>query len=427
MSEERKDAIVKDGTEQEVDKNVVKPVGDTKYKFTPLDKKMLRKETLPDDPDELSGLLESEGIDITSPAFQRQLEVRKAQAARQADEHRKRTRTRVDGYDTTRNRILSARDYVALFFSFVFGVLSMLLTTLLLYVSEIFSTMAGIRSFLVQDDKLTIAIVVILAVTLVSSYFAIEWRLAALISKNGKPPVYRFTFKAWGDRLNYVFGRTAPNTQFQYEVIENAADIRAINSTRRIIIAIIVILGILGRLQSLLSVTTDLAWYEQIVSIFTTSSLQTFLEYIGGGAIALALLVATHYLMSYIYEVYRNAVGGADEAGFFDPALQDKLEQQMVTGLYRYKLQQIWVEREDQVRQYIEDQRMKQLEAKNRTIEGIAVQIPSTATVQNSNELLENSSSLSNPNQITVERVEEKQERKATNPPVPPIPPPISN
>ncbi len=308
-------------------------------KFTALDKIKIKKEPLPNSVVELENLLTEEGVDISAPSFQRQIEVREKELIRRNGEKKDATRNRPEGYKTIRDRSLAIRDYFTIGFNFIFVVLFMVLGIVTLFVSEVYSSALGIATFFKEPVA-----ALLLSFTLVAVYFAIEWRHASLTHKHGNPPSYRFSISMIIRRLRYFFSFN-PNQEL--ELTNRQSDIRNINRVRMVLILMIIGLGILGRLESLLQ-TEQGIWYETIIRIATESNLQTFLEYFFGGFLALALLSATHWLVSYIYEIYSKAVG-VDEVDFFDPLALEREREQMITALYRHKLSQIWESKEEQV------------------------------------------------------------------------------
>lgn len=311
-------------------------------RLTTLQRMMINNESLPDDAIQLEQLLSEEGYDISNPQFQRQVDARNRLIDQRLTENRRRTRQRNNNYEQIRNQFLSWRDYSAIMFNFLFVVVGIPVGILLLVASEVVSVSLGLQTFFTEP-----AAVWLLSITLVLMYFAVEWRHAQLVAKYGKPAAYRFSLSTAVKRLKYLFSL---DSNMQLEMVDDAAEIRSVNNTRNTLILIIVILGILGRLNNLLAAENAGAWYDQIVAIFKESSLKEFLEYMGGGFIALALLVATHYLVSYVYEIYRSAVGGADEVTFFDPAWEDRERNRLMVPLYQNQLRKIWVEKEADIR-----------------------------------------------------------------------------
>jgi hypothetical protein len=313
-------------------------------KLTTMQRIMLENQKLPNDTHELEQMLSEEGFDISNPLFARQVATREKQLAEKLDQRRRTTRNRNENYEKVRNYFLSWRDYSAFLFNLFFVIIGIPLGIALLVASEVVSVTLGLRTFF--NEELA---VLLLASTLVLMYFAVEWRHAQLVAKYGRPPVYRFTLASVVRRMRYFFSL---NPNMLLEPVNDSADIKSVNTTRNTLVVIIVILGILGRLDNLLSApnAANVAWYEQILAIFKSSSLKEFLEYLGGGFIALALLVATHYLVSYIYEIFRSAVGGADEVDFFDPSWEAEERDKMMVALYQTHLRQIWQKKEAEVR-----------------------------------------------------------------------------
>lgn len=307
------------------------------YQFTSLDKLMLKNGELPSDAEQLERLLVNEGFDVTSPAFQKQVETRN----RQIDENSRnnKLRQRPESYIKLRNSVLSVKDYSSFVFNFIFVVVGTVLGILLLFVSEVVSVKLGIDTFFGQEPIITS----LLSVTLIVLYFAIEWQLASLLHKFGRPKRYKMTVGMIAKELKYFFNINAALVEK-----DNNHDIISINRTRFVLVILIVVLGILGRLDTSISQLSG-AWYDSLVNIFVQSTLKQFLEYIGGGVVSIALLSATHFIVQYIYSVYVAAVG-SDNVDFFEESSVIAEKQEALIKLLRFKLNQIWQEKEEKVR-----------------------------------------------------------------------------
>lgn len=354
------------------------------HKFTALDKLMLKGVNLPQDTEQLERLLENEGFDVTNPSFQKQIETR----YRQIDDNSRsnKLRQRPDSYIKLRNSVLSVKDYSSFVFNFIFVVVGTVLGVLLLFVSEVVSVKLGIDTFFSQEPLITW----LLAVTLIVLYFAIEWQLASLLHKFGRPKRYKLTLSMLSSELKYFF-----NINSKLLEKENNHDIISINRTRFVLVLLIVVLGVLGRLDASISQLSG-AWYDAIVNIFTNSTLKQFLEYIGGGVVSIALLSATHFVVQYIYSVYISAVG-SDNVDFFEESSVIAEKEDAKAKLLRFKLNQIWLEKEDKVRanyrNYTHQQRQlrfqktdipetKQLEQKNGSKEETILNLPTSTPLK---------------------------------------------
>lgn len=310
-------------------------------KFTELDKLMLKGEQLPDDPLVLERLMQEENFDPSQPAFQKQIDARERLLDAKAEEKKNSQRPRPESYIQRRNAILGARDQASIGLSMVFQVVFTIAGIAALFASEFYATFVGAERFF-HSEPLAQGI---LAATLIMLYFALEWRQAALQYEQGKVQKFKATVADIVRRIQYFFS-TDPNIPRQ--VKEANHEVNVINGSRRVLIVLIVILGVLGRLGPEIDLLKG-NWYTAIVHIFTESTLPDFLSYIGGGAISAALLVATHFIMGYVYQSYVLAVGES-EVGFFDEASVGREKEELRRQLFQHKLRQIWVTKEPEVR-----------------------------------------------------------------------------
>lgn len=311
------------------------------HKFTELDKLMLKGEPLPDDPLVLERLLQEENFDPSHPAFQKQIDARERILDAKAEEKKKSQRPRPESYMQRRNAILGARDSASIGLSLLFQVVFTIAGIVLLFASEFYATFVGASRFF-HDEHLAQGI---LAATLIMLYFALEWRQAALQYEQGKAQKFKTTLADIFRRLQYFFSTDA---NIPRQAKEANHEVNVINSSRRVLIVLIVILGILGRLGPEIDLLKG-SWYTAIADIFTKSTLPDFLNYIGGGAISAALLVATHFIMGYVYQSYVLAVGES-EVGFFDEASFGREKEELRRQLFQHKLRQLWVTKEPEVR-----------------------------------------------------------------------------
>lgn len=311
------------------------------HKFTELDKLMLKGEPLPDDPLVLERLMQEENFDPSHPAFQKQIDARERILDAKAEEKKKSQRPRPESYVKHRNAILGARDSASIGLSLLFQVVFTIAGIVLLFASEFYATFVGASRFF-HDEHLAQGI---LAATLIMLYFALEWRQAALQYEQGKAQKFKTTLADIFRRLQYFFSTDA---NIPRQAKEANHEVNVINSSRRVLIVLIVILGILGRLGPEIDLLKG-NWYTAIADIFTKSTLPDFLNYIGGGAISAALLVATHFIMGYVYQSYVLAVGES-EVGFFDEASFGQEKEDLRRQLFQHKLRQIWITKEPEVR-----------------------------------------------------------------------------
>lgn len=213
----------------------------------------------------------------------------------------------------------------------MFIVLGIPIATLGLFFSEFIAVNLGISTFFRQDPL----IVGILSFALIALLFAVEWQHAALIKRHGKPNRFKWTIARLTNWWNYAF-----NSQAMPQLIEEThTDIVRVNQARNVLIVLIVLVGVLGRLDTQIAAMQGV-WYTSIVSIFTESTLEDFLGYIGGATLALAMLSATHYIIGYVYDVYLKAVGN-DEQDFFVAFDVQAERENLLRMLYAHKLKQV--------------------------------------------------------------------------------------
>ncbi len=127
-------------------------------------------------------------------------------------------------------------------------------------------------------------------------------------------------------------------------------------------------MGLLGRMGEQLRAIEG-NWRTAFVTLFVDSSLYQLLEYIGAPLITFALLVATHWLMGFMYTRYIAAVG-TEQVDFLDESSLDRTaaKQQARVQLLQQKLIATWQKRESKIRQQAIQYR--QLKAKSASTQG---------------------------------------------------------
>lgn len=307
-------------------------------RLTALDKIVSSGAELPADISDLEELLASE-IDVTDPSFVRSLQRREEPVKQKIERMRESTRQRPEWATTARNRQLGARDTVSFLWATIFVVFAPFIGMILLYFTEAHAVYLGIVSFMPNDASFAS----LMAIALVTFYFSIEWWSASVKHGNSASMPergYRFTLLMVWKRLLYFF--VGDKGQYQ-EVVKKKSNI-LLNMTLITLMSLIVVLGILGRLGELIS-AQDAVWHKAIISIVSDSNLMSFLGYFGGGFIAIALLVSTHFLVNHIYMTYVAAVG-SDEVGFFDSASAQAQLDSVRVQFYQWKLMQIMKKKE---------------------------------------------------------------------------------
>lgn len=306
-------------------------------RLTELDEIKLNNLGMPDDLDSLQSMLRTEGVDLTSPRFQQAIQKRLSVASNDSQSHSERTAD----YTKVRAFFMTMRDYSSILFNFIFIVIGLRMGLVLLFYAEVLSVNMGIETFLKNGAS------VIISLTLILMYFAIEWRLSVVYLAQGVPPKYAFTLYNVIKRLGYIFHLGFDKKDFSQELVDSN-EYKDINRVRNVLIFLIVVLGILGRLDTLIETQSGDVWYQQIANIFTETNLKDFMSYIGGGSITLALLVATHYLIQYIAASYYMAVGKEEEfmsGNFFDGSQQVEI----LRDYYMYLLDQIWEKKKSEI------------------------------------------------------------------------------
>jgi hypothetical protein len=298
-------------------------------RITRLDQIVNSGQPIPRDIYELEEILLDEGYDLTSPQFTAQRDRRYSDIDKQVEEQRQKSRRRPKNYDHIRNTFLGIRDYVAIAVNFLIRVIGPFVIIVLLFISEVVSVMLGISSFFDHG-----AITFTLAITLVAMYFAIEWIGAEYVHKYGSPPKYKTTLATIWKRVSYFFSLKSQPVE-----IETHHNIRSLNRVRLVLIMLIVILGIVGRLETLLEQNTSV-WYNAVAQILTQSTLLQFLEYLGGGIIALGLLSATHFTIISLHETYYSAIG-SESVDFFDERLPETMKQEVYLKMLLYQVHRL--------------------------------------------------------------------------------------
>ena len=312
-------------------------------RFNQLDKMMLADRPLPTDEAELERLAQFEGIDVSAPIILKQFEDREKAIDEQYNERDKNKRMRPESYIKARNRAMAWNDLAAIAFSFLFVTVFTPLGLIALFVSEFVAVAGGIMTFWKEGWLL----VAFLSFTIVSVYFALEWLTVGIQHRHKSKPKYHFTLADLRKRWNY-FWSDDPNLERM--VKEDRSEMNALTRTRRIVIIVIIILGLLGRMGTQLQALEG-NWREAFVALFIDSSLYELLEYVGAPLITFALLVATHWLMGFMYTRYIAAVG-TEQVDFLEESSQDRsaAKQQARVQLLQQKLIVAWQKRESKTR-----------------------------------------------------------------------------
>lgn len=278
-------------------------------KFSELERAMLAGDPLPENVESLEEMLADDGVDLSDPKFQRGLQGRLDPVRERAEHQRQKARTRPKFYDQVRNFALTARDTVALIFAALLMAFLPAVGILFLFLSETLSAGLGAITFL--NDGYEQVIAWILSFTLTTFFFSLEWRLAALVHKYGKPKKFRWSIA----KLNH-WRKYALNYNAELQEVEDSHDLREARSVARWVMGLIVILGVLGRLYDELGEYEDETWYTGFWKAIFESNPQDFLGYLGGALIAWVLLIGTRYILGMVYEQWASI--GGDEESFFD-------------------------------------------------------------------------------------------------------------
>lgn len=310
--------------------------------FSDFEQLMLDSGELPADALELQNLLSEDGADLSNPTVQQALEERLRPVRERSDARRQQQRQRPVIFTRVKNFALTSRDSVALVLAFMLMSVMPFVGVILLFVSEAFSAALGAKSFLNEGFEVVVAWV--LSVTLVAFYFSLEWHYASLVHRHGHPKTYQPTFSTFIRWVAYTFS-VNPNQKPKEH--DDAYQLRLTRTTARWTMALIIILGFLGRLGNELDDYAQDAWYTGFWKILAESSPAEFLEYVGGALIAFVLLIGTRYILSMMHEIY-VAAGGGDE-GFFDASeFQTEMERVRIQ-FFQYMMRQRWNRKKKQV------------------------------------------------------------------------------
>lgn len=268
---------------------------------------------LPDNLDDLRQIAIQEGVPIAAASFQNGLNGMMLRARQYYEAKQKNKRERPDGYLKARNFMLASRDVIAMLVNFFLVVVGIPVSIVALYVSEVLGVHLGIATFLSGENE---AVAWALAVTTITAYFALLWYQVAAYKLDTPTPETQWSFRVWIDRLKYIFGlKPDKHVAWQPQFKAQKTRTRQAATAIRWLTLLIVLLGVLGRLDGEEAMNNG-TWISGLTAIVTQSTLSELMTYFGGGFISFALLVATHYLIHFVYDAYGKAVG-ATETDFF--------------------------------------------------------------------------------------------------------------
>lgn len=279
-----------------------------------------------------------EGFNLADPRFQDQLN-RTRLAARHKTEFNSIEVSQ--SFKIAKAIAIVARNIVAIIFNFILVVLGMPISIVLLFIAEFTAVSIGIKTFFSETlSGSNIYAADLLAITTVVVYFCLVWYRATLSRTIQHRDKYKISLGFIGKSIGYFLGRTTQDGVAWAPELKEENDLNKVDKSISVLVWLIVILGVLGRLDTQIASYDNYTWYESVIEIISQSSLMEILELVGGALISFALLVATHFVLHYINDVYTKAVG-VEEVNFFDPSVSLAAEQEAEALLLRHKLQQI--------------------------------------------------------------------------------------
>lgn len=316
---------------------------------------------LPSDVAILESILQQEGIDITSRAFDSNINDRMSRIDKEHNEREKNQRVRPNWVYRVRALMLGVKDIFSLVSAFVIEVLFPFVALFLFYLVEIETANLGIRTFFQDPEKSHM-----LATVIVTGYFVVVWLVAKASYKSEVKPKLRFTFANIISRILYTMGLTAFNLSIKSRpfsikinrkmlMSEPTSKYESILFFEIMSAILIALMGTLGRLSDEL---TNLASQElpsvgvngtprvasELITLYNDSSLLQWLEYATSFFVVIVLLYFTHLFIKHIYGIYLNVVG-RDELDFFDYASSEgarNVEKENARiQFYKYNIQKI--------------------------------------------------------------------------------------
>jgi hypothetical protein len=242
------------------------------------------------------------GVDVTSPTISSEVEKRTSQINTKHSKDRKRP----EWYGTLRNSFLAWQDVLGIMFYGAIMLVIAPLSLLALVYTEGISVYLGLSVFL--SDEPTVAS--ILSITVVLSYVVVGWIMSDVLRRIPHEDSHEWSLKLFMRNVAYRLGFGSGWEARKLHV--DFVHLKRLNSVHWWLIIIIVIMGFLGRLKSDLANYDDVTWHEAIIQIATNSNVTDFISYVGGAAIAIALLVGTQFMIEFFYGNYYRAVGSTE-------------------------------------------------------------------------------------------------------------------
>ena len=303
-----------------------------KQEFTQLDKLMITDQKLPDSVEELEDLLVGENFDVTRNDFRESIAKREEVIDKKYTGKQK---ERPKSYFTMRNIMLASQDMVAMFFNMSFVILGGIGVVILLLVSEYHSVHLGFK-FITTDTLTQWAIPALI----VLSYFRIEWETASISVKEGKPINYIFSL---AKIKRAILRRLRFNSNNEDLIKQENTALNRASSSRKYLILVIVIFGVLGRGDIIFSnkIVEGKIWYETLQLMFTQSTIIEMMALIGAIVTPIVLISVTHFIISNYQKLHVNAVG-LEEINFFDSSLVEQEKREMYQKLLTHKLMNMW-------------------------------------------------------------------------------------
>lgn len=110
----------------------------------------------------------------------------------------------------------------------------------------------------------------------------------------------------------------------------------------------IILFGLLGRLLSEIS-GLEMAWYEALRHIIEQSTLRQLVGYIASIPAMVGLLLATHFVVYLIHQIYVRVTGGLEVTNFFDGYSADLMVENEVKIYYQTEILKLRAKNEPQL------------------------------------------------------------------------------
>lgn len=199
----------------------------------------------------------------------------------------------------------SGLEFVAVLFTLLLVLFGLLLGTSLLIAAEVAAVEKG---FGVIDDNFA----TLYAIATVF-FFIVTLFIREVVARDAtSEPEIALSLRTTLNELIYFLGL---NRTWQPVYKRRTSLLVRVDGAVRWLMWTIVVFGLMGRLDNKLG-QIEGDWYTGIKYVLTSSSLKDMLAYLGSLVMTVALLLATHYIVYFVHQVYVRVTGGFD-ARFF--------------------------------------------------------------------------------------------------------------